>query len=253
MPTNNSIGMQQEWTPQILPSFKLSFSIRHYLNLASTLRSHDFRLVRTRTIRKGLIAQANYSRNSNTKLIQSENKSKMTNKKLFVPFLFFVVLNSSWLTTTDGYRPLDIFFDEKTLETRRAHELEKERKIKISNRNRSAANAIIFCNTGLLLKGGNAFPTFVSSIIAAKAIHDTNDVNSVDDSGTLKVYVSLIFSGTAALNRWLMRRTQPAEWEEDNLREGKDTTREQASLLFWSRGMELVGGFILLFINFIML
>ena len=177
----------------------------------------------------------------------------MTNKRLFVPFLFFAVLSSSWLTTADGYRPLDIFFDEKTLETRRAHELEKERKIKISKRTRSAANTVIFCNTGLLLKGGNAFPTFVSSMIAAKAIHDTNDINRVDDNGTFKAYLSLIFSGTAALNRWLMRRTQPAGWEEDNLREGKETTREQASLLFWSRGMELAGGFILLFVNFVML
>jgi len=181
----------------------------------------------------------------------------MTIKRLFVPLLFFAVLSSSWLTVTaDGYRrrPLDIFFDAKTLEARRAHELEKERKIKISKRTRSAANAVILCNTGILLKGGNAFPTFVSSMVAAKAIHDTNDMDRVvDDNGTLKAYVSLIFSGIAALNRWLMRRTQPAGWEENNVREGKETTREQANLLFWSRGMELAGGFILLFINFVTL
>jgi hypothetical protein len=175
---------------------------------------------------------------------------KMKSKIICEYLLLFAVFCISWFAQpVDSLNPIGIFKDEKWMEARQLSELQSQRMEKIRKNTRSVAHASLFCNTGLLINGGMAFPTFISSMVAARLVHDTNQ-DQEHDMGTLKVYVSLIFSGIASLNGWLLRQTQPRMLERDNTAE---FSLLQINLLFWSRGMELTGGFLLLFLQFLQL
>lgn len=117
---------------------------------------------------------------------------------------------------------------------------------------RFMANAALLLNTSLLLKGGFAFPSFISSMLVSKIVWETND-DDMNDGATFKVIVSLLFSGISSLNGWLLKiveegRKVPAVKAGN---EGIDILK--VALTLGTRGMELVGGFALLFIHLIKL
>jgi hypothetical protein len=119
-------------------------------------------------------------------------------------------------------------------------QLQVERSMKTKARH--VANGLIFGNTCALLKGRLALPTLISSMVVAKIVEETNDYER-DDGATFNGYVSLIVSAIASLNGWLLREVRTRSGE----KEGATLIFLHTFLLLGSRGMELVGGFILAF------
>ena len=105
---------------------------------------------------------------------------------------------------------------------------------------RYVANSLIFANTCALLHGDLALPTLISSTIVSKIVVETND-DDINDGATFNAYISLFFSGIASLNGWLLREARTGSGEKNSM------NALQILLLLGSRGMELVGGFLLAF------
>lgn len=140
---------------------------------------------------------------------------------------------------------------------------------------RSVANTMLWTNSAMLLHGDLAFPTLVSSMISSKLVAETNQtMNKSDpDGASWKAFISLFFSGVASLNGWLLRsiamkknmhhqvkgKDYPGNPNENKFEEGTMSLLEQSTmienetlrsiLLFGSRGMELTGGIMLLFLH----
>lgn len=131
---------------------------------------------------------------------------------------------------------------------------------------RAVGNTILSANALLLLgTGDNAFPALISSMVASKIITETNDIidDKHADAGSLKAFIGVTSSGIASLMGWLLKRMTMDQTENNNINsEGvktEETVAEKANnienpllkafLLLGSRGMELTGGILLIFVQ----
>lgn len=95
-----------------------------------------------------------------------------------------------------------------------------------------------------------ALPSLGASMIASKLIHETNE-SHISDGSSFKVFLSLFFSGVASLNGWLLRTITKSNAIVEDYK--KEMSLLHTLLILGSRGMELVGGTLLIFVYFISL
>lgn len=131
---------------------------------------------------------------------------------------------------------------------------------------RTVGNTMLFANALLLLDtGDNAFPALISSMLASKIITETNDIIDYKraDGGSLKAFIGVTSSGIASLMGWVLKRMTMDQTENSNAnsegRKIEETVAEKANkienpllrafLLLGSRGMELTGGILLIFVQ----
>ena len=121
----------------------------------------------------------------------------------------------------------------------------------LARQSRKLAHGLLIGNTCALLKGNLAQPTLVSSALVVKILYETDDYSSDDDGTTAwKAGISLFFSAIASLNGWLLREVRARSAEKAA---GVPSNLVHTLLLLGSRGMELVGGFLLAFIQMMQL
>ncbi|GFH51954.1 predicted protein [Chaetoceros tenuissimus] len=134
-----------------------------------------------------------------------------------------------------------------------------KRKLRVVGNTMLSANALLLLGTG-----DNAFPALISSMVASKIIAETNEIidDKHADAGSLKAFIGVTSSGIASLMGWLLKRMTMDQTENNANSEGaktEETVAEKANkienpllrafLLLGSRGMELTGGILLIFIQ----
>ena len=141
--------------------------------------------------------------------------------------------------------PSEAYFLAKKEDDTQIQVYSKQLQSHVQKKARIYAKVLMYGNTYLLLKGNMALPALATSMIATRLLEE--DANGQFDSTSFKVFVSFCFSGLASLSGWLLNTLN--EQGLSVSRNKKEMTFLHALLVLGSRGMELVGGTLLLFLN----
>ena len=105
---------------------------------------------------------------------------------------------------------------------------------------------------GLMLRGKMAFESLLISMVATKLIHTTSEESSGQNFGwALVSWLSFFFAGTASTFGWVVEQCSVKN-SETSIIASKNATGSIV-LLLGSRGVELIGGTVVLFMLFLSL
>lgn len=172
--------------------------------------------------------------------------------------LLFKDDGNNYVNENDQRGTQSFFSRVHTYNQYKANQLEAEAKAQHRNKNlRLCDKTLLFTNGCMMLKGNLAKESLLVSMIATKVIHQTTEEEMKNFGWILLSWSSFFFSGTASIFRWLINHHQQSQ-KIMGIPPDVTTVTSQSKaaplfLLMGSRGMELIGGTVVLFFMFLAL
>jgi len=175
---------------------------------------------------------------------------------LFFSFIAFPMQPVTAILDNQGNNAsrFSMTYNSKQLEAKKA----KERALHRNKKLLSGAKGLLFTNGCMMLKGNLAKEAMYVSMISTKVMHETTEHELGKHFGWILLsWSSVFFSGTASIFGWLSNHHKQMQ---QNMGISPDTTHPTSQstttpliLLMGSRGMELIGGTVVLFNLFLTL